>query len=285
MGSKTLLSCYVLTFNSERRLAKVLESVQGVADEIVIVDSGSKDRTREIAARFGARFLVHEFVDFKSQRTVAIQQCRNLWVLELDSDEELSAALRERIRALKANDFLQASAAPEAFGIRRRWFLLGREVHCFYPSKCPDQPVRLFRKDRISYERSPGIHEAKDGFRLAIRIEEPILHFTCDSIEQMYGKMDLYTTLAAREMAVRGEQGSAWKLFVYPWALWFRWYVLNRGWKDGWLGLIHGRYVRDTVYQKYLKLSFDHKPEAESTRSDSGMMPVKALPQPRKLNP
>ena len=258
MSDEIRLSCYVMTLNSEHRLAAVLKSVMGVADEIVVVDSGSKDQTQEIASEHGARFLCHAFVDFKRQRTFALEQCASLWVLELDSDEVLSNELRDRLLALKASGFRQGATAPDAFGIRRRWFLLGREVRCFYPSRCPDLPIRLFRKDKVNYDQSRGIHEALSGFQSSLPIEEPILHFTCDSIEQMYGKMELYTTLAAREMAVNGERATTVKLLLYPWALWFRWYIILGGWRDGLLGLVHGRYVRDTVYQKYLKLKFDH---------------------------
>ena len=268
MSDETRFSCYIMTLNSERRLVALLESVREVADEIVIVDSGSNDRTREIALEYGARFLYHEFVDFKRQRTLAIEQCRNSWVLELDSDEVLSNGLRDRLLALKANGCRDGAAVPDAFGIRRRWFLLGREVHCFYPSRCPDLPIRLFRKDRVNYERSRGIHEALSGFHSSVRIEEPILHFTCDSIEQMYAKMDLYTTLAAREMAANGERATALQLLFYPWALWFRWYIMLGGWRDGQLGLVHGRYVRDTVYQKYLKLKFDHQGPVEAGKAE-----------------
>jgi len=251
-----------MTLNSERRLAEVLESVVKVADEVVVVDSGSSDRSREIALRYGARFLFHEFVNFRDQRTFAIAECANLWVLELDSDEVLSDALQDRLVALKSNGFRQGDVAPDAFGIRRRWFLMGREVHCFYPSLCPDRPIRLFRKDKVSYQQSRGIHEAIGGFDMPMPIDEPILHYTCDSIQQMYGKMDLYTTLAAREMAADGERASAWKLLLYPWALWFRWYITHGGWRDGIVGMVHARYVRDTVYQKYLKLKFDHSKSA-----------------------
>jgi glycosyltransferase involved in cell wall biosynthesis len=271
------LSCYVMTLNSERRLAAVLNSVRGVADEIVVVDSGSKDQTQEIAADHGARFLCHAFVDFKRQRTFALEQCASLWVLELDSDEVLSTELRDRLLALKASGFRQGTSAPDAFGIRRRWFLLGREVRCFYPSRCPDLPIRLFRKDKVTYNQSRGIHEALSGFQSSRPIEEPILHFTCDSIEQMYAKMELYTTLAAREMAANGERATTLKLILYPWALWFRWYILLGGWRDGRLGLVHGRYVRDTVYQKYLKLKFDHPGRLEAEHAERHLCPNPTL--------
>ena len=259
------LSCYVLTCNSQHRLCEVLSSVQGIVDDLLVVDSGSMDQTRDIAERHGARFLYRSFDDFKRQRAFALAQCTHSWVLELDSDEVVSDALRRRLTLLAANNFCEGGKSPDAFGIKRKWFLLGREIHCFYPSVCPDRPVKLFKKDRITYETGRGIHEGKSGFELAKYIDEPILHYTCDTIEQMYGKINLYTTLAAKEMHQGGEKASLVKLVVYPWILWFWWYIVKGGCKDGLLGLVHGRYVRDTVYQKYLKLRLDFEHRVTSS--------------------
>ena len=250
------LSCYVLTYNSARRLDEVLRALRGVADEIVIVDSGSSDATETIAAAHGARFIRHAFENFTAQRTFAVSACTNRWILALDSDEVMSEALAQRIAALKASDFATPNNS-EAFGIRREWYLLGRRIHCFYPSSCPDWPVRLFDRQAAHYIAGRHVHESLTGFTRSEAIEEPLLHHTCDSIDDLYGKLNQYSTLGARDLLARGV-GPGWlRIVVLPWLIWVQWYVVKGGWRDGAVGLIHARYVRDMVYQKYLKLKFD----------------------------
>lgn len=250
------LSCYILTHNSADTLGETLASLEDIVDDMVVVDSGSTDATHEVARRFGARLLHRSLDDFTAQRTFAVAQCRNDWVLTLDSDEVLSPALLAKLRILKLSDFADGPAAPDAFAIRRDWYVLRTRVRCFYPSRCPDAPVRLFRKGRTLYIPGRHVHESLAGFTRAERLEEPILHYTCNSIDQMYGKINLYTTLAARDLRLKGRP-SLIAVWLVPCLVWFRWYVLYQGWKDGILGLIHARYVFDTVYQKYLKARYD----------------------------
>ncbi|MCM8610800.1 glycosyltransferase family 2 protein [Accumulibacter sp.] len=251
------LSCYVLTFNSARRLEGVLASVAEVADDLLVLDSGSSDETQSIAESHGARFLVRQFDNFRDQRQFALSQCLHNWILELDSDEVASPALEARISGLKQTRFSVAGTVPDAFGVRREWFLLGRQVHCFYPSRCPDWPIRLYQRSKVGYQGERTVHEAASGFRSAIRIDAPILHYTCDSIDQMYAKVNQYTTLLARDMHGRGMRVGWFKILVLPWLIWFKFFVLLGGWRDGWLGVVHGRYVRDTVWQKLVKLRYD----------------------------
>lgn len=254
------LSCYVLTYNSERRLREVLASVSGVVDDLVVLDSGSTDATEAIAREFGARFLYRKFDNFVYQKNHAAQLCRHDWVFELDSDEVVSAALAERIAELKANAF-DSAAGIEAFGIRREWFLLGKRVHCVYPSRSPDAPVRIFRKDRVhqatDFSANSRVHHHAVGFSRSRRIDEPLYHYTCDTVEQLYGKLNQYSTLTAADVLSKGGTSSSFKIIVYPWLIWCLYYFAYGGWLDGIVGVIHGRYVRDSVYQKYLKAKYD----------------------------
>lgn len=252
-----MLSAYILTCNSARRLDQVLRSIEGVADEIVIVDSGSSDATAEIAARFGARFIFHRFETFTLQREFAVGQCVHDWVLALDSDEVASESLRAALLQLKAEGFAREGVVPDAFGIRREWYFLGRYVHCFYPLDCPDQPVRLFRRDKAIYTPGRHVHENMTGFSLALPIEAPLLHFTCDSVDDLYAKLNQYSTLAARDLKARQVTPGWGKVIVMPLLVAADWYFRHGGWRDGVAGLVHARFVQDMVYQKYLKLKLD----------------------------
>lgn len=252
------LSCYILTCNSERRLAEVLDAVAPLADEILVVDSGSTDATHSILARYPVRVLHRDFDNFRDQRVYAEEHCAYPWILSLDSDEVLSPQLVARIRDLKAQNFSLADGSePDGFSIRRDWFFLGRQVRNFYPVRTPEYIVRLFRKERISTRGSRIIHESVRGEQCTlVSVEEPILHYTCDSVDDLYGKVGLYTRLMAEDAASRGERSSWLRLNVYPWLIWARWYLLYGSWRDGEIGLVLCRYIRITVYLKYLKLRF-----------------------------
>lgn len=254
----TTLSCYILTYNSERRLAQVLASIQDVADEILIVDSGSTDQTLTIAHRFGANILTRSFDNFRDQRIFAEDHCTHPWVLALDSDEVVSGELKNRLQQLKQTAFQTATGTtPDGFSIRRNWFFMGQPVRNFYPVKTPEFIVRLFQRERLSHRGSRIIHEQLqlDGAKISA-INEPILHYSCDSIDDLYAKIGLYTKLAAADMLAKGERSSWLKIYVYPWLIWARWHLLYGGWRDGAPGWILGKYVRDTVYLKYLKLKY-----------------------------
>ncbi|MDO9449100.1 MAG: glycosyltransferase family 2 protein [Rugosibacter sp.] len=261
----TPLSCYILTYNSERRLAQVLVSIQQIADEILIVDSGSTDQTLTIACSFGATILTRSFDNFRDQRIFAEDHCTCPWVLALDSDEVVSEALGKRLQQFKNTHFQNdAGTTPDGFSIRRNWFFMGQPVRNFYPVKTPEFIVRLFQRERLSHRGSRIIHEQLqlDGAKIG-QINEPLLHYSCDSIDDLYAKIGLYTKLAAEDMQAKGEPSSWLKITIYPWLIWARWHLLYGGWRDGAPGWILGKYVRDTVYLKYLKLKYlnTDKPE------------------------
>lgn len=254
------LSCYILTFNSERYLASVISPIRRVIDDLVILDSGSTDRTKEIAEQFDARFLVRQLDNFRDQRRFALQACRHQWVLSLDSDEVPDETFAASLAELKSKAFCVAQKRPDAFRITRRWFVLGREIHAFYPITSPDQPPRLFRKDKMTFQANGRIvHETpKSSSPVEFgAIDGSVFHYSCDSVHELYEKLNLYTSLAAEDLRQQGVKGSWIAILSHPLFAWFRWYIHKKGWKDGWIGLLLGRYAYDYTYQKYLKLRYD----------------------------
>lgn len=249
------LSCCVLTFDSEKYLADVVGPIRYLVDDLVIVDSGSTDRTEDIARDFDARFIAHPLESFPAQRTFALDSCRNNWVLELDSDELPDATFVASLTELKAGGFRGISNNPGGFKIRRRWFVLGREVHAFYPISSPDFPLRLYRRDKVGYrDAASSVHEEAYGVKTQEVIGGSVKHFACDSRADLERKLELYTLLAATDMARRGVRPRWWKTLAGPSAAWLKWYIRKGGWQDGWVGLVLARYAHDYTRLKYRKL-------------------------------
>ncbi len=249
------LSVYVLTHNSEQYLGQVLEAVQALADEIVIVDSGSQDGTRTIADRFGAVWLERVFVHFGAQRNFAQDHCTHNWVLALDSDEVMDTEMAAHLAEIKAANFAPDGRDIEAFKLRRRWYLFGREVHCILPVISPDYPIRLFQKDRVRYHEVGNlVHESPEGVTSDERISIGALHhYSGDSVDHLYGKLNHYSTLAAREMKRKGQTTSWFGVFSHAFGAWVKWYLRKDGWRDGSVGFLIGLYAYQYTFLKHLK--------------------------------
>ncbi|QHL86144.1 glycosyltransferase [Nibribacter ruber] len=251
------LSCYILTHNSQEYLAQVLEPLQGVVDDLVIIDSGSKDNTQAIAEQFKARFIHRPLDNFKNQRNFALDQCQHTWVLSLDSDEVPDSSFVQALQAFKAT---AASTDIQGFKIERKWIVMGQEVQTFYPILCPDFPLRLFRKDVVNFnERSNMVHETPSGHTKEGTLDGFVRHYTFNKVEDLYRKLNLYTSIAAQDMAARGKTASWDKIIFSPMAAWIKWYLIKQGFRDGAVGWVLGQYAYDYTLQKYLKLRFDLK--------------------------
>ncbi|MCB1183838.1 glycosyltransferase family 2 protein [bacterium] len=257
----TPLSVYVLTRDSEEHLDAVLGAVRGLADEIVVVDSGSSDGTRAIAERHGARWLERPFDHFGAQRNFAQDACAHDWVLALDSDEIMDAEMAAHLAGLKAAGFRPGGPDGrdvEAFKLRRRWYLFGREIRCLLPVESPDYPIRLFDRTRVRYSEVGNlVHESPEGVTSDERIHAGALHhYSGDTVERLYAKLNLYSGLAAREMVRKGQATSWFGVFSHATSAWFKWYVAKGGWRDGEVGFLTGLYASQYTFLKHLKRLF-----------------------------
>jgi len=239
------LSICVITLNEAHDLPRLLKSVEGLAEQIVVVDSGSTDATVEIARAAGAHVLTRVWTNYADQKNFAASQASEDWILLLDADEEVSNELRESI--------LKWKAAPPQFPVyemaRMAWFL-GAWIH--HSRWYPDWQRRLF--DRRKAQFSGAIHESLQ-FQGAIgRLHGDLLHYTVRNLEEQRQKSDEYSTLAARAMFESGRrEWRAAKWFATPWA-WIRYFVLGAGFLDGYRGLVIARSAAQTVWLKYTKL-------------------------------
>lgn len=243
----TPLSVYVLTFNSEKYLDALLTSIAPVADELVIVDSGSQDRTQAIAEKHGCRFIYHALDNFRDQREFALRACQHRMVLMLDSDEIPDAEFVEHIAELKRTGFTH-----EAYRIKRNWFVMGQPVRCMYPVESPDWTVRLVDQERVTFlADSRMVHEKAVGYASAGRIRGSVSHYTFESRQELARKLKSYSALAARDLVELGVRPTLLHVLVYPPVVWAKWYFVKGSWKDGRLGWTLSRYVWRYVFRKF----------------------------------
>lgn len=243
------LSAYVLTKNSEKYLTLVLQQLSKAADEIVVIDSGSKDNTQNIVRTLNIHFIQHEFEDFVTQRNFAAQQCAYDWVLFVDSDEILSDRAIEHICYLKQHGFKH-----DAYTIQRNWFILGRPVKCMLPVVSPDYPIRLFYKKTTCFQATSNIvHESPTGFTSKGIIQGEITHYTFNSKSELYNKLKLYTDLAAYDLISQHRTVNYFKYFLSPSVAFIKYYFLKKGYYSGRVGLIIGIYAYNYTKSKYKK--------------------------------
>ncbi|HEV3420997.1 MAG TPA: glycosyltransferase family 2 protein [Candidatus Acidoferrum sp.] len=239
------LSICVITLNEAHDLPRLLKSAEGVAEEVVVVDSGSTDATMEIARSAGACVLTRAWTNYAEQKNFAAAQASEDWILLLDADEELSGELRESI--------LKWKAAPPEFPVyeiaRLAWFL-GAWIH--HSRWYPDWQRRLY--DRRKAHFSGAIHESLRFQGSVGRMQGNLLHYTVRNLQEQRQKSEEYSTVSARAMFESGRrEWRAAKWFATPWT-WFRYFVLGAGFLDGYRGFLIARSAAHTVWLKYTKL-------------------------------
>jgi len=235
-----------MTYNEEARLAAALASV-AFCDETVVLDAGSTDRTRDIAHRFGARVHVNTpWPGFVAQRNLALQLARHDWVLVLDADERVTAALRAEIQRLRAAGF-----EHDGYRIPRVAHYLGRWIRA--TDWYPDPQMRLFDRRRGRWVGSL-IHESVRVRGKAGRLRAELEHLPYFDLADHLRRIDRYTTLWADEAHARGRHAYAAELVLTPLWAFLRNYVFRRGLTLGSVGLTVSTVNAFYTYLKVAKL-------------------------------
>ena len=250
------LSACLITLNEEHNLARALASLQGIADEIVVVDSGSTDRTEEIAREYGAAFRMRPWTNYSDQKNYAASCAQHEWVLSLDADEELSSALQTSLL-----DWKKRTPRFCVYEMARRACYLGAWIR--HSGWYPDFQRRLYLRETAEFIGI--IHEALRFSGTAGRLYGDLLHHTIRSFAEHEAKVARYTTLAAQQMYEAGKRN--WRAamwFATPWS-WFHNFVLRGGFLDGYRGALIAQMAARAVRLKYRKLgqlaSAANKPE------------------------
>jgi glycosyltransferase involved in cell wall biosynthesis len=239
------LSVVIITFNEEANLERTLASVAW-ADEVVIVDSGSADRTQQIAEAHGAKFFVEPWKGFAAQKNSALEKASGDWILSLDADEEVEPVLADEIRRATA-----ASAPLQGFYIPRKNFFLGRWIRHggFYP----DRKLRLFRRGTARFEDRLVHEDAQiDGPTGVLRGH--LLHRAYPTLTGYLEHMNRYSSLGAQMTAANGARRFSFiDIVVRPKLTFFYNYVVRGGFLDGREGLLLHLYHAGYVSWKYAK--------------------------------
>jgi len=241
------ISATIITLNEERNIARAIESLR-CADEILVVDSGSTDRTVEIAQKLGARVVESQWPGYANQKNFAAQQASYDWILSLDADESLSEALEAEIWKLK-----KSGPEFEAYVMPRLAQYLGRWIR--HSGWYPDRKIRLYDRRKAQWEGS-YVHESLKVDGKIGRLEGNLLHFTCASLSEHLRAMDRYTTLAAEQLLATREKPTWSRMILDPPWTFAQTYFLKLGFLDGLEGLTIAYMAAFYNFLKFAKAKF-----------------------------
>jgi glycosyltransferase involved in cell wall biosynthesis len=238
------LSVAIITKNEEDRLPSCLKSVS-FADDIVIVDSKSTDRTVEIAKDMGCRVFIEEWKGYGAQKNSAIQKCKNEWVLIIDADERVSEEMRQKIIEILKKPLADAYSFPLKNFFNGKWI-----KHCGW---WPDRKVRLFKKSKGRINEAL-VHESIEVSGTVMEVNTPIIHEPIKDLNSILDKINIYSSLGAETLFQRGKKASTPLAFFKGVAAFLKLYILKLGFLDGHEGfVISFSHAVNTCY-KYLKL-------------------------------
>jgi len=269
------LSALVITWNEESNLPECLSSL-AFADEIVVVDSGSTDRTPEIARQAGAALYDHPWEGYGPQKNFGMEQASGDWILILDADERVTAELRAEIDRVVTADAL----SPAAWSIPRKNHLYGRWLA--HGGAYPDRQIRLFRRGKARYN-DVDVHENLIVDGAVGELASPMLHFSEKNVTQWIARMNRYTTLSARVKLRSGWRGKvgALDLLLRPLNTFFKFYVRKRGFLDGVPGLVWAAMGGVYTLFKYVKLYEEGIGVTDRTGEGTPPVPPKGGPPGR----
>ena len=263
------ISAYILAFNEAEKIADAVSSVLW-ADEILVADSGSTDRTAEIARGLGARIVQIPFHGFGDLRNRAIAECRHEWIFSLDSDERCTPEVRDEILSI-----LSSMPPHDAYLVPRRNYMMGRWIKGsgWYPNFRQPQ---LFRKGAMRYDNDP-VHE---GYELLTqrplgRLQNAIWQIPFRNLEEIINKMNRYSSLGVPKLA--GKKVSMASALGHGLWSFFKHYILKRGFLDGWAGFVIAFGNFEGTFYRYAK----RYEETQDWQPPSGAPIRREIPTPR----
>ncbi len=245
------ISAVIIAGNEEQKIRDAIRSVDW-ADEVLVIDSESTDRTREIAESLGARVIVRPWPGFSAQKQFGVDSAANDWIFSLDSDERVSDDLKREIIEVKERS---GDSVEQGYRIPRLSYYLGRQIR--HSGWYPDWQLRLFDR-RHGKWNGALIHESvqmNDGAKIG-KLKGDILHFSVENAlhhHRMIGER--YAPMAARQMFERGKRTSKLKILTAGWLAFVSSYVLKAGFLDGMAGFCIARFAAHHAFMKHMCLA------------------------------
>jgi hypothetical protein len=241
-------SAVIITYNEENNIRRCLESIAGIAHEIIIVDSLSTDKTKEICAAFHVRFIEQPFLGYIEQKNFALGLATHDYVLSLDADEALDDTLKKSILEQCAQSF-----PFDCYQMNRLSSFCGQWIK--HGAWYPDRKIRLINRRKGGWG---GINPhdkivMQEGVQLK-RLEGDILHYTYGTIEEIAQQTNRFTTIQAKSMFDRGKRSNVIKIVINPLVAFVSGYIFKMGFLDGYNGFIIASLAANSTLVKYAKL-------------------------------
>lgn len=255
-----MISIAIITYNEEKNIRSALESVKW-ADEIVVVDSFSTDRTQEICREYTDKVIHNEFSGYADQKSVAVSMTTQPWVFVLDADERVTDGLRDEII-----DLLKSDPSKDGYYVARKNYFGKRWIR--HGGWWPDHTLRLFRREKGTF-KSREVHErvvvdGETGY-----LKNPIEHFTYEDVNDYMQRMQTYSTLSAIELFKKGRRSGILDIVFRPAATFCKMLLLRLGILDGIYGIMLAWLYSVYTYRKYIKLK-------EMNKDDKSEIPIRS---------
>jgi glycosyltransferase involved in cell wall biosynthesis len=240
------LSAAIIVFNEERNIGRCLESLHGIADEIIIVDSNSTDKTAEICKLYNAQVYQQEFLGYAEQKNYANSLCTNNHIISLDADEVLSEYLKQEIIAIKKN------FTADAYELNRLTNYAGKWVH--HCGWYPDRKIRIFKKE-LAHWAGTRLHETLEINSSNIkRLNADLLHYSFHSEDDHLLQIEKFTNISSKELFDKGKRANFYYLYLKPTIRFITDYIIKLGVLDGATGYTVCKNSAYAAYLKYAKL-------------------------------
>lgn len=242
------LSVSIITFNEEKNIARCLDSVKDIANEIVVIDSLSTDNTENICKQYGVKFFKQKFLGYIEQKNYALEHCKNTYVLCLDADECLSLELIQSIKQAKQNGFKY-----DSYTMNRCSNYCGKWIK--HGSWYPDKKLRLLNKQKGKW----GGVNPHDKIEMQANsshsfLQGDILHYSYNNVEEVLAQNNKFTAIQAQAMLQQGKRSNMFKLIINPFIAFVNGYIFKLGFLDGIDGFFIARTVAYHTMVKYYKL-------------------------------
>jgi len=240
------ISALILAYNNENEIKRCIESLK-FADEVVVLDSFSKDKTCDIAKELGAKVFQYPFTTFGELRSLALSHASHNWVFSLDTDEVATEKVVTELR-----NITKSPEARDAYFVPRRNSVFGKAIRHWgwYPDYRQPQ---FFKKEALKYREKDNVHEGFDILGSKGYLKNYIYQYPFDTLDQYLGKMDRYSSLMAKRMLREGKKFSPYQFIFNPLNAFFKRYFLRKGFLDGTRGLLMASLYSYYTFLKYAK--------------------------------